>query len=100
MRRRSTAFVTALGGVLPVDIFLENEKARNRAQEGDLVSIFRHSTTCTLWVLYYTALADYFSHVYIPTFRHTEVSYDRAEFASNAAASTIYHNHGRHCFVI
>ncbi|CAM9921663.1 unnamed protein product, partial [Hapterophycus canaliculatus] len=36
-RRRSTAFVTADGGVLGVDIFLENEKARNRAQEGDLV---------------------------------------------------------------
>lgn len=36
-RRRSTAFVTADGGVLPGDIFLENEKARNRAQEGDLV---------------------------------------------------------------
>lgn len=36
-RRRSTAFVTADGGVLPSDIFLQNEKARNRAQEGDLV---------------------------------------------------------------
>lgn len=35
--RRSTAFVTADGGVLPSDIFLENEKARNRALEGDLV---------------------------------------------------------------
>lgn len=36
-RRRSTAFVTADNGVLPSDIFLENEKARNRAQEGDVV---------------------------------------------------------------
>lgn len=36
-RRRSTAFVTADGGVLPSDIFLDNEKARNRAQEGDVV---------------------------------------------------------------
>lgn len=36
-RRRSTAFVTADGGVLPSDIFLENEKSRNRAQDGDVV---------------------------------------------------------------
>lgn len=39
-RRRSTAFVTADGGVLLSDIFLESEKARNRAQEGDLVGFF------------------------------------------------------------
>ncbi|CBN76656.1 conserved unknown protein [Ectocarpus siliculosus] len=38
-RRRSTAFVTADGGVLLSDIFLESEKARNRAQEGDLVVV-------------------------------------------------------------
>lgn len=42
--RRSTAFVTADGGVLPSDIFLENEKARNRAQEGDLVRANRVET--------------------------------------------------------
>lgn len=37
LRSRSTAFVTADGGVLPSDIFLDTEKARNRALEGDLV---------------------------------------------------------------
>ncbi|CAM9640552.1 unnamed protein product, partial [Sphacelaria rigidula] len=37
VRSRSTAFVTADGGVLPSDIFLDTEKARNRALEGDLV---------------------------------------------------------------
>lgn len=36
-RRRSTAFVTAEGELLPSDIFLENEKARNRAHDGDVV---------------------------------------------------------------
>lgn len=35
--RRSTAFVSAEGGVLPSDIFLDGEKTRNRAQEGDVV---------------------------------------------------------------
>lgn len=35
--RRSTAFVSAEGGVLPSDIFLDGEKVRNRAQEGDVV---------------------------------------------------------------
>ncbi|CAN0542386.1 unnamed protein product, partial [Ectocarpus sp. 12 AP-2014] len=39
-RRRSTAFVTADGGVLLSDVFLESEKARNRAQEGDLVGLY------------------------------------------------------------
>lgn len=29
--------MTAVGGVLPSDIFLDGEKARNRAQEGDEV---------------------------------------------------------------
>lgn len=43
-RGRSTAFVTADGGVLPSDIFLDNEKARNRAQEGDLVRAIRVET--------------------------------------------------------
>lgn len=37
VHRRSTAFVTAAGGVLPFDIFLDSEKARNRAQDGDQV---------------------------------------------------------------
>lgn len=38
-RGRSTAFVTADGGVLPSDIFLEDERAQNRALEGDTVRI-------------------------------------------------------------
>lgn len=38
-RQRSRAFVTADGGVLPSDIFLEDERARNRALEGDTVRI-------------------------------------------------------------
>ena len=36
-RRPSTAFVSAEGGVLPSDIFLDGQKSRNRAQEGDVV---------------------------------------------------------------
>lgn len=40
-RRRSTAFVTADDGLLPSDIFLDNDKARNRAQEGDRVRAIR-----------------------------------------------------------